>query len=295
MEKILTVFTPTYNRGYILHRCYESLKNQTSKQFVWIIVDDGSTDNTYEIVNEWIKEGEIEIRYYQKPNGGKSSAHNMGVDQTTTHLFVCVDSDDYLTDDAIMKVIEFWNENNDNKAAGVVALKGDIIGNPLGTCLPKEVVRSTLYDLYNRHGHKGDAMLIYRSEILKQYPFPQIDGEKFVPEAYLYDQVDANYDLLLLNEVLYKCEYLQDGYTHSFKKVILQNPKGYSLFYAHRMTIAHNFYLKYRSAALYILGNLLAGNLNVLKHAPRKFMTIAAFPAGLLIYMIKYKCGKFKF
>lgn len=292
MKPVLTVFTPTYNRAYTLHKCYESLKKQTCKQFIWLIVDDGSTDNTKELVEEWIDEGQVTIQYYQKSNGGKSSAHNMGVELTNTELFVCVDSDDYLINYAVEKVVEYWNKNKDNNAAGIVALKGHEKGKPIRTHIPKGVMRSTLYELYNKHNFKGDTMLIYRAQILKKHLFPNIKGEKFVPEAYVYDQIDSSYDLLLLNEVLYICEYLEDGYTHNFKKIIIQNPKGYAMYYAQRMLLCHNFYMIYRSAALYVLGNLLARNFRFLQNAPFKFMTLIAFPAGVLIYIFKYRCGK---
>lgn len=294
MNHILTVFTPTYNRAYTLHKCYESLIKQTCKQFTWLIVDDGSSDNTEDIVEEWLAKGEISIQYYKKPNGGKSSAHNMAVELATTELFLCVDSDDYLTIDAIEKVIRFWDKNMDSKAAGIVALKGYEKGKPVGTYMPRGIIRSTLYDLYNKHGFKGDAMLIYRTEVLKKYPFPIIEGEKFIPEAYVYDQIDSCYDLLLLNEVLYICEYLEDGYTRNFKEVVIKNPKGYAMFYAQRMTLCHSFYMKYRGATLFVLGNLLSGNLRCVKSAPLKVMTLLAFPAGFLIYVVKYRCGRLK-
>jgi len=100
-EKRITVFTPTYNRAYILNRLYESLKKQSSKSFLWLIIDDGSTDNTEELVNAWIRENIIEIRYYKQENGGKQRAHNKAVELCDTELFICVDSDDYLTENAI--------------------------------------------------------------------------------------------------------------------------------------------------------------------------------------------------
>jgi len=288
----ITIFTPTYNRAYILKRCYESLKKQTHKKFTWLIVDDGSSDDTEEIINEWMREEKINIKYYKKSNGGKSSAHNLGVKKTETELFVCVDSDDYITDNAIEEILKFWNNCKDNSIAGIVALKGHNSNKPLKTYMPVDKKKLKLFNLYNKHGFQGDAMLIYKTAILKKNLFPEIDGEKFVPEAYVYDQIDRNYDLILLNKVLYICDYLDDGYTKNFKKVIVQNPKGYAKFYAQRMEICDTFYLKFRSATLYVLGNLIAKNRNFIKCSPKKLLTIIAIPSAITIFIFKYRFGK---
>ena len=107
MEKILTVFTPTYNRAYILPKCYESLTKQTCKEFVWVIIDDGSTDDTAELVKKWIEEDKIEIRYYYQDNKGMHGAHNKAYEVIDTELNVCIDSDDYMTDDAVEIIVDY--------------------------------------------------------------------------------------------------------------------------------------------------------------------------------------------
>lgn len=290
----LTVFTPTYNRAYTLHKCYESLLNQTNKNFIWLIVDDGSTDNTKELVDTWIESNRINIEYFKKENGGKSSAHNKGVELADTELFVCVDSDDYLINNAVEKIINCWQKNKNRKVSGIVALKGRDTGIPLRKFFPYSIETSTLYNLYNMYGFEGDTMLIFRTEVLKKHLFPLIENEKFIPEAYVYDQIDMEYELIILNEVLYICEYLPDGYTNNFKQVIIENPKGYALFYKQRMKLSHNFYTRYRSSALYVTGNLLAGNFNFISSSPNRILTFFAIPAGLLIFIFKYKTGKFR-
>ena len=292
MKPTITIFTPTFNRGYILNKCYDSLKEQTYKEFIWVIVDDGSIDNTENLVNEWVNEGVINIRYYKKLNGGKSSAHNLGVLKADTELFVCVDSDDFITSNAIEEIISFWERERNNRYSGIVALKGHEENKPLKSHIPANLKKSTLFDLYNKYGFKGDTMLIYRTEILKKHLFPDIKGEKFVPDAFIYDQIDCSYDLLMLNKVLYICEYLQDGYTRNFKKIIVENPKGYSLFYQQRMKISPTFYLKFRSATLYVLGNILAKNIKFIHNSSHKLITLMAIPAAILVYIFKYRCGR---
>lgn len=292
MYPTITIFTPTYNRIYILDKCYYSLKNQTFKEFTWLIIDDGSTDNTEKVVSEWIKEGDLKIVYYKKENGGKNSAHNLGVKIAETELFTCVDSDDYITSTAIEDILKTWEMKKNDDIGGIVALKGENEKEPLYTYIPNNLQKTTLFDLYNKYGFKGDTMLIYRTEILKKHLFPEIEGEKFIPEAYLYDKIDQNYKLLPINKVIYICNYLEDGYTKNYKKIIVQNPKGYALFYLERMKISKTIYLKFRSATLYIVGKLLSKNFSFMKETPFKLLTAIAVPGAMFVYIVKYRCGK---
>ena len=135
MDKTLTIFTPAYNRAYTLHKCYESLKRQTNKNFKWMIIDDGSTDNTVDLVAKWKEKSDFEIIYIYKQNGGMHTAHNTAYENIYTELNMCIDSDDYLTDDAIDKILSFWEENKDEKYGGIIALdifqNGEIIGTKL--------------------------------------------------------------------------------------------------------------------------------------------------------------------
>ena len=129
----ITVFTPTYNRAGLLSRCYESMKAQTNKSFIWMIIDDGSSDNTEEIVREWIRETEdFTILYYHKENGGLHTTYNEAIAHIETELCVCIDSDDYMPADAIEKILNFWNEHGSNEVAGIVGLDYDTEGNMIG-------------------------------------------------------------------------------------------------------------------------------------------------------------------
>ena len=201
----LTVFTPTYNRRELLTRAYASLKEQSCKDFEWVIVDDGSTDDTRDYVEAWIQEGLVEIRYYYQENGGKMRAHNRGAEYASAPLFVCLDSDDYLVPDGVKLLLDAWEEgikksNDSDKIAGIVAHKGKSENELLGECDFPFGGETTLYGLYTA-GFKGETTLLFRTDVLREYPFPEIDGEKYVPEDYIYDKIDQEYRLLILPKV----------------------------------------------------------------------------------------------
>lgn len=168
--KTLTVFTPAYNRAYSIHLCYESLLRQTSKDFVWLVVDDGSSDETAQLISEWQKrDNGFEIKYVYKQNGGMHTAHNTAYENIDTELNVCIDSDDYMTDDAVEKIVNFWKENGNEKYAGIIALDCTKDGKIIGTKLDEDRCDTTLTGFYARGG-KGDKKLIYRTDVMKKYP-----------------------------------------------------------------------------------------------------------------------------
>ena len=226
--KTLTVFTPSYNRAYTLHKCYESLLRQTSKDFTWLIIDDGSSDNTKELVDSWINENKIEINYIYQENQGMHGAHNTAYKNIKTELNVCIDSDDYMPDDAVEKIISFWNKNKRSDLAGIMALDAYTNGKVIGDKFPNELKESTYFDIYNKYGLKGDKKLIYRSELTTQYPYPIFEGEKYVSLAYKYAKLDSKYKLALMNEVVCNVEYMEDGSSLNMLKQYRRNPKGFA-------------------------------------------------------------------
>ena len=284
----LTIFTPTYNRKKTLERLYKSLLEQTNKDFEWIIVDDGSTDNTEQYINELIKEGNLLIKYFKQENQGKMIAHNRGVKEAKGELFTCVDSDDYLNKNAVETIIKVWNKVDKNECTGIVALKISENNKPVGTYMPDNVKYSTLLDLYEKYKFIGDTMLIYKTKIIQKYEFPKIEGEKFIPESYLYDKIDLDGKLYLLNEGLYICEYLSDGYSANINNVIRNNPKGYILYAKQRMELATKYKDKLKAAAKYVLGNWLANKRGYIKESKYKILTILAIPLAYIVYIERY-------
>lgn len=292
-EKRITVFTPTYNRGYLLYRGYEALKNQTNQSFVWLIVDDGSTDNTEELVRTWIAEKTIDITYYKQENGGKQRAHNKGVELCDTELFICVDSDDYLAHNAIECFLKSWDSIQEkDKVSGIVAMKGVSHNKPVGSYLPRNVSYSSLDDLYKKLKFKGDTALLYRSDILKKFPFYVADGEKFIGESFVYIQIDQKYNLYLLHEVLCICEYLPDGYTGNMRQLIKNNPSGYMILNRQAIVFSKTIRDKYLNTIRYLIGCILSREKHPIQNAPYKWLALLAYPPALLLYWKWYHLKK---
>lgn len=224
----ITIFTPTYNRKDLIERLYHSLLSQTEKNFEWLVIDDGSTDDTEDYFSKLMKlESPFPIRYIKQPNGGKHRAINRGVQLATGELFFTVDSDDYLTIDAVEKVIKWENTlDTSHKWAGVAGLRGDnrknIIGerNNTANYIDAKNTERRLFHL------QGDKPEIYFTEILKKYPFPEIPGENFISEEIVANTLARNdFYIRWFNEIIYIGDYLDDGLTRN-KNKHSQNPKG---------------------------------------------------------------------
>ena len=283
--KTLTVFTPSYNRAYTLHKCYESLLRQTSKDFTWLIIDDGSSDNTKELVDSWINENKIEINYIYQENQGMHGAHNTAYKNIKTELNVCIDSDDYMPDDAVEKIINFWNKNKRSDLAGIMALDAYTDGKVIGNKFPNELKESTYFDIYNKYGLKGDKKLIYRSELTTQYPYPIFEGEKYVSLAYKYAKLDSKYKLALMNEVVCNVEYMEDGSSLNMLKQYRRNPKGFAFIRIDNMKNPKaSSKFKFKECIHYVSSSFISKNKSFFKESPCKILTILALPIGYILY-----------
>lgn len=235
---MVTIFTPTYNRAKLLKRIYNSLKYQTNSNFEWLIVDDGSVDDTRTVVQEWIDESIIKIKYIYQENGGKHIAFNTGVKNASGELFFCVDSDDYLPEYCVKEIIDAFNSVKDDKIAGIIGLKTDNDENLLSKIFPVGVTQTTMYELVKKYKCYGEKSLVYKTDILKKYPYPEIENEKFIGECVVYDKIDRNYEMLLLNKILTICEYQPDGLTNRIFINMLKNPTGYKIYHSQRIDMA---------------------------------------------------------
>lgn len=285
MTKTLTIFTPAYNRAHTLHLGYEALLRQTCKDFEWLIIDDGSTDNTQELVKGWIAENKIPIRYHYQENQGMHGAHNTAYRLITTELNTCIDSDDYMPDDAVEKIVTFWKKYGNEKVAGIIGLDQSIQGNIIGTTFPKELKETTLFEFYE-NGGKGDKKIVYRTDIIKQYPeYPIFEGEKYVGLAYKYYCVDEDFPLLPLNEVLCIVEYQEDGSSMNMYKQYWRNPQGFAFYRKKEMMITRNIKRKFIVCAHYISSSIMSRNWRFIQESPEKVFTILSVPFGLLLYV----------
>ena len=293
MKATLTIFTPAYNRAYTLHKCYESLKKQTNKDFEWLIIDDGSTDNTRELVQSWIEENIIPIKYHYQKNQGMHGAHNTAYELIDTELNVCIDSDDYMPDDAVEKILKFWDKNKSDNIAGIAALDAYESGEVIGNTFPKDLKTSTSFDMYYKHGVCGDKKFIYRTELTKKYPYPIFEGEKYVGLAYKYRKIDLTHKLALMNEVVCIVEYMEDGSSRNMLKQYVNNPRGFIFYRKENMTNPNaNLKYKFKECAHYVSSNFIINNKNFIKESPLKLLTILTTPVGFCLY--KYILKKTK-
>ena len=290
MDKMLTVFTPAYNRAYTLHKCYESLKRQTNKNFKWLIVDDGSTDNTKELVMKWKNESDFEIKYIYKKNGGMHTAHNIAYENIDTELNVCIDSDDYLTDDAVEIITSEWKKVRNENLAGLGALNVFEDGKVIGTKFPDNLKSSKYFDIYNNHGVKGDKKFIYRTELTRDFPYPEFEGEKYVGLDYKYKKLDEKYEVALVNKVVCVVEYMEDGSSKNMLRQYRYNPKGWCFFRLENLKIPNtSIKYKFKESVHYISSSLILKDAKFLRKMPYKTIAILAIPFGFLLktYVIK--------
>lgn len=286
MKQQLTIFTPTYNRANLLPRLYESLINQTNYDFYWLVVDDGSTDNTIELLCNWQLENKICIKYYKQDNRGKYVAHNMGVKLCTTEYFVCVDSDDRLVPDAVNTILSHLLESASSEIAGLVSYRGISDTQVIGTEFPKGLNISSLHNLYKK-GFKGDTTLILKTNILLQNLFPESE-EKFFPEQYIYDRIDQYYSLSVLPTIVLVCEYQKDGYTQNIHKILKNNPNNYLITLHQRLLYDVEFSDKCKDTIRYIALALSAHKKGFIKRSVYPILTLLLLPAGWVFKKVKY-------
>ena len=290
MAKTLTIFTPVYNRAYTLHLGYEALLRQTCQDFEWLIVDDGSTDNTRELVEGWIQENKIPIRYHYQQNQGMHGAHNTAYRLIETELNTCIDSDDYMPDDAVEKIVTFWKEHGSDRVAGIIGLDANFDGKLIGTSFKGNNLLITLGGFYTSGG-TGDKKMVYRTDIIKKYPeYPLFKGEKYVSLGYKYELIDQDYPLLTLNEVLVKVEYRPDGSSMNMFRQYIRNPQGFAFIRKSSMQLAPTWKRRFMEAVHYVSSSLILKNWNFISESPRKGLTICAIPLGVALYgFIRFK------
>lgn len=288
-QPTLTVFTPAYNRAYCIEHCYRSLCQQTSPDFEWLVIDDGSTDNTRELIESYMAEAKISIRYIYQSNQGMHGAHNTAYRNITTELNVSVDSDDYLTDDAVEKIVTFWKKHGSDKYAGIIGLDQAVDGDIIGTRFPSEMKETTLKGFY-RQGGKGDKKLVYRTDVITRYPeYPLFEGEKYVGLAYKYSLIDQDYTLLVLDEVLCMVDYQTDGSSMNMYRQYWNNPKGFAFLRKTEMQLAPSLKRRYLEAVHYVSSSIISKNSRFMQETPKKRLTFMAIPFGVALYLfIRY-------
>ena len=284
----ITVFTPAYNRADLLGRCFESMKRQTRKDFIWMIIDDGSKDNTREVVESWLREPlDFELRYFYKENGGLHTAYNEAIARIETELCVCIDSDDFMPDDAIEKILAFWEEHGSDEYAGIVGLDFYLDGKVIGDPLPEQKT----VNLIDLHTGKypivnGDRTNVVRTELYRKFaPMKVFPGEKNFNPHYMHLQISREYDFLVLNENLRFVDYQPQGMSNSMLWQYRNSPRSFAEIRKLYLSFP-NSPLKYRVRHSVHLASscFLAGNgLRSVKESPRKGLALLALPFGFAL------------
>lgn len=226
MNEMITVLTPTYNRSTYLKRLFQSLCRQTRKDFKWLIIDDGSQDETEQMINSFTIDADFKINYVKKENGGKHTALNIGFKIVDTYLTFIVDSDDILTDDAIESIYSVIHMIRKKDLCGVSFLRGYDETTCIGDRFPEDGVVDNDISVRLKHNVSGDKAEVWRTDILHQYQFPVFKNEYFQGENYVWWQIARKYNMLYSNKIIYITEYLDAGLTKSGRAMRLKNPLG---------------------------------------------------------------------
>ena len=285
MKPTITVFTPTYNRAYCLNNGYESLCRQTLKDFIWLVIDDGSTDNTKELVEKWKKnDNGFEIQYIYKSNGSLASGYNAAIEVMDTELSVCIDSDDYLPDDAIERIVSFWEKNQSNNFAGIVGLDctpdGDVIGDPL----PNQKSINLIDLLVGRYRIKnGDRKHVVRTDLYKKFgPMPLFPDERDFNPQFLHLQISKDYDFLVMNENLCYVDYQPDGMTTTVFKQYLRSPNSFRTM--RLLDLSFNAPLRYTiKKTIHYISSCVLSKKPCVSASPRKILTVLLYPFGVAL------------
>lgn len=253
-KPFITVFTPIYNRAGLIKKLYDSLCLQTFKDFEWIIVDDGSTDNIKDVVDACCVENEIHIRYYRQDNGGKHRAINHGVKKAVGKLFLIVDSDDILPQNSLETIARAYKYIDDDISfAGICGLMAHRTGEIISKIptLKEEYIDDDEINFRYKHNITGDLCEVFKTSVMKEFPFPEIDNENFCPEQLVWFRIARKYKLRLIPVVIYYRDYLDGGLTSKIVRIRRKNPKGTLMTYAEMLSLNIPFVYKIKALLNY--------------------------------------------
>lgn len=288
MPPLFTILTPTYNRAYALPALKASLDAQTESNFEWLIVDDGSSDGTADLVGKWIETSAYPVKLIRSPNGGKHRALNKGIPEAKGDWIYIVDSDDVLPLDALEKIAPRTNiAKADPAIGGIMGYRQTKTGEIIGKAFPEGLRRRDAATLTFEDKIRGDKAEVFKASVLRKFPFPEIPGEKFITECVVWFRIaQAGYDLLLMPEAIYTCDYREDGLSARSFELRLRNPRGTLLFYAEELALPYSLSSLFREAVNYVRFRLLSLGKNYpppgLGARAKRIVALAA-PMGLAV------------
>lgn len=300
---IFTVFTATYNRAYALPRVYESLRAQIYRNFEWVVVDDGSIDGTNELVKKWQKEAEFPIHYLWQPNRGKHVALNRGVQEARGEFFLALDSDDACVPEALERFKFHWDSipiEQRGLFTGVTALCRDQNGKIVGDYFPFNPTDSDSLEIHYRYKVRGEKWGFQRSDVLRQYPFPEVKGAMYVPEGVVWSAIAKSYKTRFVNEVL-RIYFIQNTFSSDQITRLTSNPsrnaRGGAFYYEFRLNeeitwFRYNPWDFLRSAGNYVRFSLHSGigilrMLRKIRPTLAKFLFLIALPIGGTVFILE--------
>jgi glycosyltransferase involved in cell wall biosynthesis len=283
----LTILTPTFNRAHTLTNCFASLISQTNHNFQWIIIDDGSTDDTRALVNQFIKEADFSIIYEYKKNGGKHTALNVGIKRTDTELIIILDSDDVLTPNAVEVVFKEWNQFRSDKLCGMSFLKANLDYLVIGDCFPQDYLIASYIDVRINMGVSGDKAEVFVTNILKEFTFPEFEGERFLGEGIVWARMARKYTMVHINKIIYMAEYLDDGLSSSVIQRSISSPLGGMALSKELLNSNVSLFFKMKKIILYCSYGLF-GNKSIKfmwNDCGHKILFCMALPIGYIVYI----------
>lgn len=292
MTKLITVYTPTYNRAELLPNLYNSLCNQTCKNFVWMVIDDGSIDNTREIVERFKKERKIDIIYYYKQNGGVHTARDFAYEKANTELIFGIDSDDELIYNSVECISNIWSIIQDKQVAGIIMPVMSNDRKRIGTDFPN-ISYATYQEFTFKYKFRGDKQTILRTDIIKGIKkAPSYADEKLVGETYKWIQLPNNIPFFILDKFCTIHNYENDGYSKNARKNWFKNLNGFRAEYKQHIECAKYIKPIIKGNIGYIMTSLFLHDYKFLRNSPKKFQTLLFMPLGILGYcyaLIKWK------
>ena len=284
-QPTITIVTPTYNRAHTLPHLYDSLCQQTNQNFDWLIIDDGSNDNTKELCQEFAGQN-FKVQYIYKDNGGKHTALNLAIDIVTTELFFIVDSDDFLTVDAIQTILNDWETIKDKDLCGISYLRGYSADAVIGDKHPKDHVIDNFNQVrFNQH-IDGDKAEVWVTECLKEYRFPVFEGERFMGESWMWAQLAFKRDMLMVNKIIYITEYLEGGLSRSGRTLRIKCPQGGRESALIGMNLAFDLRTRIKMSIIYVAYSLFAHkSLSAIFKMPYPFIVALTLPFGWALYL----------
>ena len=296
-KPFLTVFTSTYNRANTLSRTYESLRRQSDKDFEWLIVDDGSTDNTEDVVKHWLSaDNGFSVRYIKKKNEGFHTGYNTAIANMDSTLAVCIDSDDYMPDDAVEKIHTCWRERGGEQYGGITGLDYHTDGTLIGGCFPEGLNAVNLIDFgQGKYGVKqGDKKIVVRTDLYKQVaPMKVYPGEKFFNPHYMALEISRKYDFLTLNECLCLVDYQPTGMGANMFRQYKNSPNSFlEIRKQHFSFEGNSFKSQIRNGIHFVSSALLAHRfIREFCQFDKKGLLILCFIPGVLLALTTLQKG----